>query len=167
MLERRIDSLPELYRSAFMMRAVEEISVEETAAALGLPEAKVRQRYFRARAPPGRGRARGRPGAPRCLLLRLRMLRPHRSQRPPRDGEVKWAAARQFANQRRRALNTEALGIHRAGRPSLAHNAAAGCSIWDRRVRSNIGPRRKSSINLRGVSPMRGVSLLRVFIRTK
>lgn len=50
LLERRIDALPELYRSVFMMRAVEEMSVEETATALGLPEATVRQRYFRARA---------------------------------------------------------------------------------------------------------------------
>lgn len=50
LLERRIDSLPDLYRSVFMMRAVEEMSVEETATALGLPETTVRQRYFRARA---------------------------------------------------------------------------------------------------------------------
>ena len=32
------------------MRAVEEMSVEETAAALGLPQATVRTRFFRARA---------------------------------------------------------------------------------------------------------------------
>lgn len=50
LLERRIDALPDLYRSVFMMRAVEEMTVEETATALGLPEATVRQRYFRARA---------------------------------------------------------------------------------------------------------------------
>lgn len=50
LLERRIDSLPDLYRSVFMMRAVEEMSVEETALALGLPQATVRQRCFRARA---------------------------------------------------------------------------------------------------------------------
>lgn len=49
MLERRIDSLPDLYRSVFVMRAVEEMTVEETAAALGLPEATVRTRFFRAR----------------------------------------------------------------------------------------------------------------------
>lgn len=50
LLERRIDSLPDLYRAVFVMRAVEEMSVEETAMALGLPEVTVRQRYFRARA---------------------------------------------------------------------------------------------------------------------
>ena len=50
LLERRIDGLPELYRAVFMLRAVEELSVEETAAALELPEATVRTRYFRARA---------------------------------------------------------------------------------------------------------------------
>ena len=50
LLEQRIDALPDLYRTVFVMRAVEEMSVEETAAALGLPEATVRTRYFRARA---------------------------------------------------------------------------------------------------------------------
>jgi len=50
LLERRIDGLPDLYRAVFMLRAVEELSVEETAAALELPEATVRTRYFRARA---------------------------------------------------------------------------------------------------------------------
>ena len=49
-LESRIDALPDLYRPVFMLRAVEELSVEETAAALDLPEATVRTRLFRARA---------------------------------------------------------------------------------------------------------------------
>ena len=49
-LESRIDQLPDLYRTVFMLRAVEEMTVEETAAALDLPEATVRTRYFRARA---------------------------------------------------------------------------------------------------------------------
>lgn len=49
LLEARIDALPEGYRSVFMLRAVEELSVEETAAALDMPEATVRIRYFRAR----------------------------------------------------------------------------------------------------------------------
>ena len=49
-LEARIDALPDIYRAVFMLRAVEEMSVEETAAALGLPEATVRTRFFRARA---------------------------------------------------------------------------------------------------------------------
>ena len=50
LLEQRIDALPDLYRAVFVMRAVEEMSVEETAVALGLPPATVRTRFFRARA---------------------------------------------------------------------------------------------------------------------
>lgn len=50
LLERRIDELPDLYRAVFVMRAVEEMTVEETAQALELPEATVRTRFFRARA---------------------------------------------------------------------------------------------------------------------
>ena len=50
LLERQVDSLPDLYRAVFVLRAVEEMSVEETAAALDIPEATVRVRYFRARA---------------------------------------------------------------------------------------------------------------------
>lgn len=49
LLEASIDQLPDLFRSVFVMRAVEELSVEETAASLGIPEATVRTRYFRAR----------------------------------------------------------------------------------------------------------------------
>jgi len=50
LIERRIDELPENFRSVFMLRAVEEMSVEEVAAALDIPEATVRSRLFRARA---------------------------------------------------------------------------------------------------------------------
>jgi RNA polymerase sigma-70 factor (ECF subfamily) len=50
LLERRIDALPDLYRAVFVMRAVEDMSVEETAAALDLAPATVRIRFFRARA---------------------------------------------------------------------------------------------------------------------
>lgn len=50
MLERRIDALPEQFRIVFMLREVEELSVEETAACLELPPATVRTRAFRARA---------------------------------------------------------------------------------------------------------------------
>lgn len=49
LLETHIDALPDPYRAVFVMRAVEELSVEETAEALGIPEATVRTRYFRAR----------------------------------------------------------------------------------------------------------------------
>ena len=49
LLEAQIDLLPDLYRTVFMLRAVEELSVEETAAVLNLPPATVRTRFFRAR----------------------------------------------------------------------------------------------------------------------
>ena len=49
LLERRIDQLPDPYRVVFMMRSVEELTVEETAECLGIPEATVRTRHFRAR----------------------------------------------------------------------------------------------------------------------
>lgn len=48
-IEARIDLLPEAFRTVFMLRAVEELSVEETSAALQIPEATVRTRFFRAR----------------------------------------------------------------------------------------------------------------------
>jgi len=50
LLEARIDTLPEAFRSVFVLRALEEMSVEETAVALDLNEATVRSRFFRARA---------------------------------------------------------------------------------------------------------------------
>lgn len=49
LLERKIDELPDAFRAAFVLRAIEELSVEETAAALEIPEATVRSRFFRAR----------------------------------------------------------------------------------------------------------------------
>ncbi len=49
LMEARIDRLPEAFRTVFVLRAVEELSVEEVAVALQLPEATVRTRYFRAR----------------------------------------------------------------------------------------------------------------------
>jgi RNA polymerase sigma-70 factor (ECF subfamily) len=49
LMEARIDRLPEAFRTVFMLRAVQELSVEEVSAALQLPEATVRTRYFRAR----------------------------------------------------------------------------------------------------------------------
>jgi len=48
-MESRIDRLPDAFRAVFVLRGVEEMSVEETAAALGIPEATVRTRFFRAR----------------------------------------------------------------------------------------------------------------------
>ncbi|HJS38636.1 MAG TPA: RNA polymerase sigma factor [Burkholderiales bacterium] len=49
LLEKRIDALPDDYRAVFVLRALEELSVEETAVALGIPQATVRTRHFRAR----------------------------------------------------------------------------------------------------------------------
>jgi RNA polymerase sigma-70 factor (ECF subfamily) len=49
MLERRIDELPVAFRTVFIMREVEEMSVEETARCLSITPATVRTRLFRAR----------------------------------------------------------------------------------------------------------------------
>ncbi|HEY4542390.1 MAG TPA: RNA polymerase sigma factor [Noviherbaspirillum sp.] len=49
LLEKKIDALPESFRTVFVLRALEEMSVEETAASLSIPEATVRSRFFRAR----------------------------------------------------------------------------------------------------------------------
>lgn len=49
LVEARIDALPEAFRAVFVLRAVEELSVEETATVLGIPEPTVRTRFFRAR----------------------------------------------------------------------------------------------------------------------
>jgi RNA polymerase sigma-70 factor (ECF subfamily) len=49
LLEKRIDALPDAYRPVFMLRAVEELSVEETADVLNIPAATVRTRFWRAR----------------------------------------------------------------------------------------------------------------------
>src|SRR5688572_31746077 len=48
-VEAGIDALPDGYRAVFVLRGVEELSVEETATALKIPEATVRSRYFRGR----------------------------------------------------------------------------------------------------------------------
>jgi RNA polymerase sigma-70 factor (ECF subfamily) len=49
LLERKLDELPELFRIVFVLRSIEEMSVEETAQCLNIPEATVRSRHFRAR----------------------------------------------------------------------------------------------------------------------
>jgi RNA polymerase sigma-70 factor (ECF subfamily) len=48
-LERRIDQLPLSFRTVFILRDVEDLSVQETAECLGIPPATVRTRLFRAR----------------------------------------------------------------------------------------------------------------------
>ena len=50
LIERNIDALPEGYRTVFVLREVEDLTVEETAAALDIPAATVRTRLFRAKA---------------------------------------------------------------------------------------------------------------------
>ncbi len=49
-LEQAIDALPEHYRVVFVLRAVEGLSVTETAESLDLLEDTVKTRFFRARA---------------------------------------------------------------------------------------------------------------------
>src|SRR5262249_57705568 len=46
LLEERIDALPGAYRAVFMLRAVEEYSVEETANILQIPAPTIRSRFF-------------------------------------------------------------------------------------------------------------------------
>jgi len=48
MVERAVDALPTPYRLAFMMRMLEHMSIEETAAALHIPAATVKTRLHRA-----------------------------------------------------------------------------------------------------------------------
>ncbi len=48
-IEARIDTLPDQFRTVFVLRGVEELSVEEVSVALDIPEATVRSRFFRAR----------------------------------------------------------------------------------------------------------------------
>lgn len=50
LIETGIDKLPAAFRTVFVLRAVEELTVEQTAATLDIPAATVRTRYFRARA---------------------------------------------------------------------------------------------------------------------
>ena len=49
LIERKIDALPDVFRTVFVLRALEELSIEETAVCLGIPEPTVRTRFFRAR----------------------------------------------------------------------------------------------------------------------
>jgi RNA polymerase sigma-70 factor (ECF subfamily) len=49
LLEAKIDQLPDAFRTVFVLRAVEEMTVEEAATCLGIPQATVRTRYFRAK----------------------------------------------------------------------------------------------------------------------
>jgi RNA polymerase sigma-70 factor (ECF subfamily) len=48
LIERAIDALPAAFRTVFVLRAVEQLSVKETAAYLGIPEETVKTRLHRA-----------------------------------------------------------------------------------------------------------------------
>ncbi len=50
LLERKIDALPLAFRTAFVLREVEELTIDEVAECLAVPPATVRTRVFRARA---------------------------------------------------------------------------------------------------------------------
>lgn len=49
LLEHKLDELPEAFRVVFVLRSVEELSVQDTAQTLDIPEDTVRSRHFRAR----------------------------------------------------------------------------------------------------------------------
>jgi RNA polymerase sigma-70 factor (ECF subfamily) len=49
LLERAIDDLPDSFRMTFVLRFVEQLSVEETAVCLGVPEETVKTRVYRAK----------------------------------------------------------------------------------------------------------------------
>ncbi len=49
LIEDKVNRLPDSFRTVFVMRAIEEMSVAETAICLDIPEATVRTRYFRAK----------------------------------------------------------------------------------------------------------------------
>lgn len=49
LIEAKLDELPQDFRVAFVLRSVEELSVEEAAQLLGIEEATVRSRHFRAK----------------------------------------------------------------------------------------------------------------------
>lgn len=48
-LEDAVDALPEVFRTAFVLRSVENLSVSETSEVLGIPEETVKTRHHRAR----------------------------------------------------------------------------------------------------------------------
>lgn len=49
LIEARLDELPQDFRIVFVLRSIEELSVEDTAQALDIQEATVRSRHFRAK----------------------------------------------------------------------------------------------------------------------
>lgn len=49
LIENKISQLPDAFRTVFMLRGIEELTVSEVAVCLSIPEATVRTRYFRAK----------------------------------------------------------------------------------------------------------------------
>jgi len=49
LIEAAVDRLPEGFRTVFVLRAIEQLSVEETVGCLGIPAATVKTRFHRAR----------------------------------------------------------------------------------------------------------------------
>ena len=49
LLERKLDDLPEAFRIVFVLRSIEEMSIQDAARCLDIPEATVRSRHFRAK----------------------------------------------------------------------------------------------------------------------
>jgi RNA polymerase sigma-70 factor (ECF subfamily) len=49
LLEQAVDGLPEAFRTTFVLRSIEQLSVAETAEVLGIPEETVKTRHHRAR----------------------------------------------------------------------------------------------------------------------
>ena len=82
LIEARIDLAAEAFRTVFMLRAVEEMSVEEVATVLELPEATVRTALLsRSRPAARRPVARRRSRHQRRVLVCRRALRPDRRRR--------------------------------------------------------------------------------------
>ena len=49
LIQKHIERLPAVFRTVFVLRALEDLNVEETASCLQIPEATVRSRFLRAR----------------------------------------------------------------------------------------------------------------------
>lgn len=49
LIECKIDGLPDVFRTVFVLRELEDMTIEEVATSLGIPPATVRTRYFRAK----------------------------------------------------------------------------------------------------------------------
>jgi RNA polymerase sigma-70 factor (ECF subfamily) len=130
LLESRIDRLPDVFRTVFMLRAVEEMSVEEVAQALGIPEATVRTRFSVPAACCARAGQPDRRHAGRCLCLRRRALRPHRGRRAQPG--------------RRRGAVAPGLRLRPQAPPQALAAAAAARMPWRSRRRPGR-PRRRTA----------------------